>query len=58
MDFLRLPLVAVMRYAFYGEALTVWVFIGALIDFLATWLNLKSVSNSSDEIGFDLRGVQ
>ncbi len=45
MDFLRLPLIAVIGYAFYGEALTVWVFIGALIVFLATWLNLKSVAN-------------
>ena len=35
MDFLRLPLIAVIGYAFYGEALTIWVFIGAAIVFLA-----------------------
>ena len=44
MDFLRLPLIAVIGFAFYGEALTVWVFVGALIVFFATWLNLKSVT--------------
>ena len=45
MDFLRLPLIAVIGFAFYGEAVTIWVFIGALIIFVATWLNLKSAAN-------------
>lgn len=44
MDFLRLPLIAVIGFAFYGEALTVWVFVGGLIVCIATWLNLKSAA--------------
>ena len=45
MDFLRLPLIAVIGFAFYGEALSVWVFVGALIVFAATWLNLKAAAS-------------
>ena len=47
MDFLRLPLIAVVGFLFYGETLKTWVFVGALIVFAATWLNLKSASTSS-----------
>jgi drug/metabolite transporter (DMT)-like permease len=46
MDFLRLPLIAAVGFLFYGEALNMWVFFGALIVFAATWLNLKSASNA------------
>jgi drug/metabolite transporter (DMT)-like permease len=42
MDFLRLPLIAVVGYLFYGEALSIWVLVGALIVCFATWLNLRS----------------
>jgi S-adenosylmethionine uptake transporter len=42
MDFLRLPLIAVVGFVVYGEALSVWVLVGALIVCLATWLNLRS----------------
>jgi drug/metabolite transporter (DMT)-like permease len=45
MDFLRLPLIAVIGFAFYGEALTIWVFVGALIVVSGTWLNLKSAAS-------------
>ena len=44
MDFLRLPLIAVIGFAFYGEALSIWVLVGALIVFFATWLNLQSAA--------------
>jgi drug/metabolite transporter (DMT)-like permease len=47
MDFLRLPLVAVVGFLFYGEPLRIWVFVGALIVFAATWLNLKSAPKTS-----------
>jgi drug/metabolite transporter (DMT)-like permease len=47
MDFLRLPLIAVVGFLFYGETVKIWVFVGALIVFAATWLNLKSASISS-----------
>ena len=43
MDFLRLPLIAVVGFVFYGEALQIWVLVGAVIVFAAAWLNLKSV---------------
>jgi drug/metabolite transporter (DMT)-like permease len=46
MDFLRLPLIAAVGFLFYGEALNIWVLVGALIVFAATWLNLKSASNA------------
>ena len=41
MDFLRLPLIAVVGFVVYGEALSVWVLVGAVIVCLATWLNLR-----------------
>jgi drug/metabolite transporter (DMT)-like permease len=42
LDFLRLPLIAVVGLLFYGEPLNAWVLVGAAIVFAATWLNLKS----------------
>jgi drug/metabolite transporter (DMT)-like permease len=48
MDFLRLPLIAVVGFLFYGEPLQIWVFVGALIVFAATWLNLKSARKTSE----------
>jgi drug/metabolite transporter (DMT)-like permease len=44
MDFLRLPLIAVVGFLFYGETVKIGVLVGALIVFAATWLNLKSAS--------------
>jgi drug/metabolite transporter (DMT)-like permease len=48
MDFLRLPLIAVVGFVFYGEALKIWVLVGAVIVFARTWLNLKSAQRSSE----------
>lgn len=45
MDFLRLPLIAVVGFLFYGETLQIWVLVGALIVCAATWLNLKSAAS-------------
>ena len=42
MDFLRLPLIAVVGFFAYGETLEVWVLVGAIIVFVGAWLNLKS----------------
>jgi len=42
MDFLRLPLVALVGFAFYSEALDIWVAVGAVIVFAGTYVNLKS----------------
>jgi drug/metabolite transporter (DMT)-like permease len=41
-DFLRLPFIAVIGYIFYGEPLEFWVFVGAIIVFTGSWLNLKA----------------
>jgi hypothetical protein len=38
MDFLRLPLIAMVGFVFYSEPLQIWVFVGALIVFAATRL--------------------
>jgi drug/metabolite transporter (DMT)-like permease len=46
MDFLRLPLIAMVGFLFYGEPLQIWVLVGALIVFAATWLNLRSAPNT------------
>jgi drug/metabolite transporter (DMT)-like permease len=46
LDFLRLPLIAVVDFLVYGEALNIWVFAGAAIVFVATWLNLRSATRS------------
>jgi len=46
MDFLRLPLIAIVGFVFYDEALQVWVLVGAVIVFAAAWLNLKSVRSA------------
>jgi drug/metabolite transporter (DMT)-like permease len=42
LDFLRLPLIALIGLFFYGEPLDPWVMVGAAIVFVAIWLNLKS----------------
>jgi drug/metabolite transporter (DMT)-like permease len=44
LDFLRLPLIAIVGFILYHEPADIWVFAGALIVFAATWLNLKSAS--------------
>ena len=46
LDFLRLPLMAVVGFIVYGEALQIWVLVGATIVFAGTWLNLKGAQGS------------
>ncbi|THD83192.1 DMT family transporter [Aliigemmobacter aestuarii] len=41
MDFIRLPVIAIVGMAFYGEAVDLWVAIGAGIILLANWINLR-----------------
>ena len=48
MDFLRLPLIAIVGFVFYDEALQVWVLVGAVIVFAAAWLNLKSARSARE----------
>lgn len=42
MDFLRLPLIALVGMALYGEALDLWVFIGGSIVFLGNYLTIRT----------------
>lgn len=42
MDFLRLPLIAVIGYLVYDEAIDIWVLIGALIMLLGNYLNISA----------------
>lgn len=41
-DFTRLPIIAVVAMFLYGEALDIWVFVGAALIFAANWLNISS----------------
>lgn len=44
MDFARLPLIALIGAAFYGEPLDIWVLVGGAIIFAANWANILSDS--------------
>lgn len=44
LEFLRLPLIAVVAYVLYGEPLVPAIFIGAAIVFAANWLNIRAES--------------
>jgi drug/metabolite transporter (DMT)-like permease len=44
MDFLRLPVIAMVGMLFYGEALDIWVFVGAALIFSGNYLNIWSES--------------
>jgi len=44
MDFLRLPLIAVVGMLFYNEPLDGFVFLGGAIIFAANYLNIKKGS--------------
>jgi len=46
MDFLRLPMVAMLGLMFYGEALDPWVLAGAAVIFFAIFLNIASERRS------------
>ncbi len=41
MDFLRLPLIGIIGFVFYGEALSAWVLAGSALVFAGTWINLR-----------------
>ena len=45
-DFLRLPIIAIIGASFYSEAINVWVFVGALTIFGANFLNIWSESRA------------
>lgn len=41
-DFLRLPLIALVGMRFYNEPLDIWVLIGGTVIFAANWINLRA----------------
>lgn len=41
MDFLRLPVIALIGVTFYDEALSLWLVLGGALILLANWLNLR-----------------
>ncbi|MCB2128600.1 MAG: DMT family transporter [Rhodobacteraceae bacterium] len=47
-DFLRLPVIAVIGMLAYGEPLDIWVFVGGAVIFAANWFNLRSRDNAQD----------
>jgi drug/metabolite transporter (DMT)-like permease len=47
MDFVRLPLIAIVGFVLYGERVDIWVFVGAAIVCAGTWLNLKNARQNS-----------
>jgi drug/metabolite transporter (DMT)-like permease len=44
LDFVRLPLIALLGWLLYAESVNVWVLLGAALVFLGIWLNLKSAA--------------
>ena len=51
MDFLRLPLIAVIGMLFYAEALDPWVFVGAAIIFVGNYINIWTETRRRPTVG-------
>ncbi len=47
MDFLRLPLIAVLAWWIFQEAVSLWVFVGASLMLMGVWVNLRSSERKS-----------
>ncbi|SPJ22346.1 DMT family transporter [Palleronia abyssalis] len=45
-DFMRLPVIALIGMAFYGESLNAWVLLGGAIIFAANWLNIRRANRT------------
>ena len=45
MDFLRLPLIALVRFLFCGEVLEIWVFMGAVFICAGVYLNVRDANS-------------
>ncbi len=48
-DFLRVPLIAVVGYYFYSETIDFWLLTGALIIFMGNFYNLKDELNQNSD---------
>jgi drug/metabolite transporter (DMT)-like permease len=49
MDFLRLPLIAIIGWAVYGEELSPWLVLGAALICLGTWVNTRTARRQGAE---------
>ena len=47
MDFVRLPVIAVVGMSFSGEAVNMLIILGALLIFGVNWLNIRSAGRES-----------
>jgi len=45
-DFTRLPIIAVIGYVFYSEPLDIWIIVGAVVIFVANYVNILSQSDT------------
>ncbi|MEM9344115.1 MAG: DMT family transporter [Pseudomonadota bacterium] len=50
LDFLRLPLIAVVGMVVYNEPLVGWVFVGALVIFTANTLNIRAEARRASDV--------
>jgi drug/metabolite transporter (DMT)-like permease len=41
LDFLRLPLAAIVAWFLYSEPLSAYVFLGAVVIFVGNWINIR-----------------
>ena len=46
-DFLRLPLIALVGLVFYGETIDIWVIVGGIVIFTGTFLNVRSATGGA-----------
>jgi len=46
-DFARLPVIAIIGMLFYGEALDIYVFLGAVLIFAGNYLNIWTQSRTN-----------
>jgi len=51
LDFLRLPVMAVIGYLLYAEALDPWTAVGALIIFAGNWYSVREESRRGGSPG-------
>ena len=58
LDFMRIPLIAVIGWAFYGERLDIFVLIGALIIVAGVVWNLRAESTRASRVVADLPAPQ
>ena len=49
LDFLRVPLIALVGWAFFAESLDIWVFVGGFVIVVGLFWNLRAEATSRDK---------